>query len=327
MIDFDSGMKDTIAETRIRVVETAFNHITTAIGLFDSYAYSQACFLAITAIEEMGKARTLQLIQFDFDPDHEPKAIDVSGIHHFMREHNIKAIRAAASGLSANHGAVRRHGRHDGANLNLSTGILLFAKSKKWMTVRNSTLYTDVNLKGKHVTWPTGKIGPHYAYYFICMALEIMAEESDAGFGSPIEHLEVEDTVTEFDSAAGFRSAMLSTLAKFQMKYEKEFDPSELGFFTNDSRYDDLRDELRDREVDLDTKKREDLRELLNKQLKDMEEEELTDLPDGIDYDIYKDVIVAEMIDVAQDAPYFTPHQIHPEIEELHKHVRKYLEF
>lgn len=327
MIDFSEDIKSTLAETRIRTTETAYNHVTTAIGLFDSYAYSQACFLAITAIEEMGKARTLQMVQSDIYPKKEPEKIDAKGIQDFLRNHKTKAIRAAASGLSVNHGAVRRHGRHEVANLNLSSGILLLAKSGKWMNIRNSCIYTDTNISGKSVNWPTEEIQAHHAYYFICMSLEIMAEEAEAGLGAVMENFEKEDMIIDFETATSFRTAMLGLLDDFMLKYETQFKPKELEFFTNDPRYDSLRDEIKEREVNLNEERRERLQDIIIDDLEEVEGTEKLDIPEDFDIDTYQASLIPEMVDIAMDTTYFAPDHAHPDLEDLSEHIQQYVEY
>lgn len=327
MREFTNGVRATLSETRVRTTETAYNHVTTAIGLFESYAYSQACFLAITGIEEMGKTRTLQIIQSDVNPEREPEKIDVKGVQDFLNNHRTKTLRAAASGLSANHGAARRHGRHEEADMNLSSGILFLAKAKKWMDIRNACLYTDVNISGKSVNWPTNEITAHHAYYFICMALEILAEESDAGFGAVIENLELEDTVTDFDNAVGFRRAMLDLLSEFMDSYKHEFEPEELQFFVKDPRYDGVREEVRQREVQVEKNKREMLRESIHDDLEDMDGIDENELPAQVSVEEYRDSIITQMVDIAMDVPYFTTREMHPDIEELTEEIYSYIEY
>lgn len=325
MREFDEGIRDTLAETRVRIAETAFNHITTAIGVFESHSYAHSCFLAITAIEEMGKARTLQIVQGDVFESLDPVKVYDGEIRDFLQNHSTKAIRAAASGLVANHGAVRRHGRHDEADLNLSSGILYLGKSGKWMNVRNACLYTDTNISGKSVYWPTDEISAHHAYYFICMALEVLAEESEAGFGSPLEQLSGIDQVTDFESAAGFRRSMLELLYGFMDSYEDQFDSSNLEFFVEDPRQDDLRKEIREQEVRIDDERRERLREQIIEQIDD--DVDTDQLPEGITLEEYREPIIKEMIDTMMNVPYHTEKNLHPEWESLREQVSEYVEF
>lgn len=326
MRDFDDGIRSTIAETRMRVAETAFNHVTTAVGLFESYAYSQATFLAMTAIEEIGKARTLQMIQADIYSDREPQEIDVTGVQNFLNKHNLKALRAAVSGLSVNHGAVRRHGRHEEADINLPTGIQFLAESEKWMEVRNSSIYTDVNIEGKSVSWPTMEVSAHHAYYFITMAFEILAKEAEAGFGNPIENLEQKEKITDFETAAEYRSSMISLLKSFMEKYQAQFEPEELQFFVEDPRLDDLRSKLRQREINLEESERDEIRDLITEFVEEPEEKP-SDLPETFDVESYQDEIIEDMIDMSMDLPYFTSKELHPDLEELSEHIKKYVKY
>jgi len=325
MREFDEGIRKTLAETRVRIGETALNHVTTAIGVFESHSYAHSCFLAITAIEEMGKARTLQIVQGDVFECFEPVKIYDGEIRDFLQNHSTKAIRAAASGLVANHGAVRRHGRHDEADLNLSSGILYLGKSGKWMNVRNACLYTDTNISGKSVYWPTDEISAHHAYYFICMALEVLAEESEAGFGSPLEQLSSVDQVTDFESATGFRRFMLELLYGFMDSYEDQFDSSNLEFFVEDPRQDDLRKEIREQEVRIDDQRRKRLRELVTEEMDDGVDTD--QLPEGATLEEYREPIIKEMVDTMMNAPYHTEENFHPEWNSLRERVNEYVEY
>jgi len=326
MKEFDEGLRKTLAETRVHIGETAFNHVTSAIGVFESHAYAHSCFLAITAIEEMGKARTLQIVQGDAFEHYEPVRIYDGEIHDFLQSHSTKAIRAAASGLAANHGAVRRHGRHEEADLNLSSGILYLGKSNKWMNVRNACLYTDMNISGKSVYWPTDEISAHHAYYFICMALEVLAEESEAGFGSPIEHLGDFDQVTDFESAVGFRRHMLELLYGFMDSYENQFDPSHLEFFVEDPRQDDIREEIREQEVRVDDNRREKLRNMVLTEMDD-DDVDTERLPEGVSLEEFRERIIREMVDTMMDVPYHTGQNFHPEWSSLREKVNEYVEY
>lgn len=325
MREFDEGIRNTLAETRVRIAETAFNHVTTAIGVFESHSYAHSCFLAITAIEEMGKARTLQLVQGDVFESFEPVRIDDGKIRSFLQNHSTKAIRAAASGLVANHGAVRRHGRHGEADLNLSSGILYLGKSGKWMNVRNACLYTDTNISGKSVYWPTDEISAHHAYYFICMALEVLAEEAEAGFGSPLEQLSGVDQVTDFESATGFRRSMLELLYGFMDSFENQFESSNLKFFVEDPREDDLREEIRKQEVRIDDERRKRLKELVTEEL--LNDVDTDQLPQGTTLEEYREPIIKEIVDTMMNAPYHTEENIHPEWDSMRERVSEYVEF
>ena len=330
MREFNEDVKRTLSETRLRVAETGFNHITTAIGLFEDTAFSQACFLAMTGIEEMGKARTLQLVQSDAVVDEEPARIDAKGIERFLREHRLKATRAGASGLSVNHGAVRRHGRHEEADLNLTSGILFLTESNQWMDIRNRCLYSDVDIHSKQVKWPAKRISGDYAYYFICMCLEIMAKESDAGFGSPIEKFESGDGITDFQSASQFEDHILYLLEQFMNMYQDEFEETNLDFFTQHPQYDSDREKVRQNEVSVDDGRRENVEEMFREivsGIDEPDEENKEQLPDSVSYEDYQEEILQYMVDIGMDMPYFTKPGLHPDIRELHSNITEYIEY
>lgn len=330
MREFNEGVKEALSETRLRVAETAFNHVTTAIGLFQSSAFSQACFLAITAIEEMGKARTLQMVQSATAVDEDPARIDAKGIERFLRKHRLKATRAAASGLSVNHGAVRRHGRHEEADLNLTSGIEFLTASEQWMDIRNACVYSDVDLHSKNVEWPAKIISGDHAYYFICMALEIIAKESDAGFGSPIEEFEADGGITDFQNSSEFEDHILVLLSDFMTRYQSEFDETALEFFTKHPQYDDVRKEVRENEVRVEEETRQNIKNTFRETMVDMDEpseESKEKLPENVSYDEFQDSILEYMTDIGMDLPYFTEPGMHPNIRELNEKVKQYIEY
>lgn len=79
--------------------------------------------------------------------------------------------------LFLNKEADKRHGTHPISGVQRTSGIILLVHSKNWMKLRNSCLYTDVNLNTKTVNDPLS-IGREHAYYFICMAFEGLIEQS-----------------------------------------------------------------------------------------------------------------------------------------------------
>ena len=323
---FDSGIRSTLAKTRIKTAENARSKVDNAKSMLEDDEYTDACFLAITAIEEMGKTRTLQMVQGDIYPDLEIERIDDSGLQSFLRSHDTKAVRAAASGLAANHGAVRRHGRHEEADLNLSSGILLLAKIN-WMELRNSCLYTDVNISGKNLQVPVEEITFHHAYYFICMAYEILAEESEAGFGSPIEATETDLSIMDYSKATDFGNDMILDLLEFSLEHQEEFEPENLEFFVADPRWEDIREDIRDEEVRVDLKDRKEARKLVEDEMVDPAEVDESKLPDDVPLELHQEMIIREMVDRLTDAPYKAGKNEHPELEELRNQVSEYIEF
>ncbi|MDZ7745153.1 MAG: hypothetical protein U5K28_00980 [Halobacteriales archaeon] len=160
------------------------------------------------------------------------------------------------------------------------------------------------------------------------MAFEILIEESDAGFGSAIEEFEGESTVTEFETPADFETAILSMLEEFRGKYEQEFDPSQLDFFVPNidrDHYEEpwkILEEIRQNEVKVDNEKRETLRQVAEEGLEKPEEEKLEELPEGMEYEEYKDYWLEYGLDAAIDTPYFTRDNMHPELRKLYEEVR-----
>jgi len=180
-----SAYGETVRLARKRTITNAWKLLQTAVELFEQENYPHSCFLAMTAIEEVGKLILLSLIQ-TVEILEPAAAINSKPFNKSIRDHIKKSILAAAHSLYINAGADRRHGIHPISRMHRTSGVILLARSNQWMNIRNSCLYIDVNLDSKSVFSPD-IISREYAYYFICMGFEVIAENAEAGFGSVLE--------------------------------------------------------------------------------------------------------------------------------------------
>ena len=187
-----SEQRQTIKIAREMTLNNAWQLLQNAVHLFEKKQYAVACFLAMTAIEESGKLFVLQLVQGDllkiihgytYVPQPDPQQLQ-----HFLRNHLDKAIQAAAVSLYINTGADRRHGTNPKSGVHRTSGIILLARSGRWMDIRNACIYTDLDVTMNLASSPREVITSEHAYYFICMAFEILAEQSTSGFGNSFEN-------------------------------------------------------------------------------------------------------------------------------------------
>lgn len=183
---------EAIRIAREKTLSNAWQLLQNAVHLFETKQYALSCFSAMTAIEESGKLFVLQIIQGDsmkilYEGIRVPPEPNISALQRFLRNHVEKAIQAAAMSLYINEGADRRHGINSESGMHRTSGVILLARSGKWMEVRNACLYTDLNLIDDVALAPKDVITPEHAYYFICMAFEVVAEQSSSGFGNSFE--------------------------------------------------------------------------------------------------------------------------------------------
>lgn len=227
MVEYTEGVQDTIVRARMAIIENGYDHISTAVTLFKEEHYASACFSAMTAIEEGGKLRLLGFLNNVLPEPDDSVDIDSGELRSILGDHTGKALHAAGAALCVNSGADRRHGTHPDNELDLKYGILLLARAgNRWMSIRNGSLYTDVNIHSQQLKSPNDRIDVHYAYYFICMAYEVIAELAEFGLGSALEGRDP-------TQSHKFLQACLDELGDFTEQYGDEFAPRELGFFTD----------------------------------------------------------------------------------------------
>ncbi len=189
--------RSTIRLARMKTIDNAWHLLQTAIDLFEREHYPPACFLGMTTIEEAGKLPIFQLMQGDalrvlgVGPDHLslPSGKD---LRKFTRSHLDKALQAAAWSLYINAGADRRHGIHPTSQMHRTSGVILLARSGLWMVIRNGCMYSEIDLASDLARAPSDLITREHAYYFICMAFEVLAEQATSGLGNSFESTDEE---------------------------------------------------------------------------------------------------------------------------------------
>ena len=249
---------DAIRLVRRKTINNAWQLLQNAVKLFVTKQYPLACFIAMTTIEEVGKLFILQIIQGDLLKIVEENVKQVpepdSGkLRHFLRNHLEKAIQAAAVSLYVNVGADKRHGIHPKSGLHRTSGVILLARSGRWMNIRNACLYSDLDLSANLASCPEDAITPEHAYYFICMAFEIIAEQSSSGFGNSFESSDPETLRFWKELASGLKDFVeegpgdidvLKLIKQAVKNYSSIIDTEKIGEsmqFTQD-RLNDLRD-------------------------------------------------------------------------------------
>jgi len=154
-------------------LDTARDHLDAARALYDKGRYPQACFLAMTAIEELGKALILQ------HADAEGEQPDPSE----LRDHGSKAILGAVAPLILNDEARARHGTNPITGLPRIEAVRYVAEGGAWMALRNACLYVDdCNPSATTLAQPADEITREHAYLMIVAALEIFARIKAPGF-------------------------------------------------------------------------------------------------------------------------------------------------
>lgn len=234
MMKLTPEISEIIRLARQKTITNAWELLQTAVGLFENNQYSTACFLSMTSIEEIGKLFILQLAQGDifrglsklgFEEDL-PKELDSKKLDKFLKNHLGKAVQAAATSLYINSGAVRRHGVDSQSKMIRTSGVVLLARSGRWMIVRNNCLYTDIDFEIKKTMSPTEYVSREHSYYFICMGFEVLAEQAEAGLGSILEDQKVTSSIQ-------FWQDRLQELEGFIERYSSTVDLDKLDFLAN----------------------------------------------------------------------------------------------
>jgi len=209
--------------------DTARSHITAAKTLYDHGMHPQACFLAMTAIEETGKALLYQC------PDAEENMEPLSAV----RDHDMKAIFGAVAPLILNEEAKRRHGRNLVTGLDRIEAVRLLAEGGEWMPLRNACLYVDCKPDAKALQTPVETITREHAYLMLVAALEVYAHAHAPGFtyrDIPMD-AELDDTK---------QRSVLAELQEFQERERGKVDLDRLNFISSAERVQQLRQTVRD---------------------------------------------------------------------------------
>lgn len=152
-------------DARKKIFENANNILNESLQLYRAGFYQRAVFLAMTCMEECGKLWFVRSESLD------PTSIEMSQFDQVLHDHTGKVFNLAM-GFFINATADRRQGKHPVSKMYITSGIMLLARSKKWMKWRNSCLYVDVSVKKKSCKTPVDMIGKPEACYFIRMAFE-----------------------------------------------------------------------------------------------------------------------------------------------------------
>jgi len=212
--------------TREKIISNAWQLLKNSIKLYEQKEYPIATFLAMSAIEEIGKLLILPLPPFEGNGLEPVYEFDAKKNRKIIRDHLAKAILAAGSSLCINAGADRRHGIHPESKILRSSGVILLARSGRWMKIRNSCLYTDGIFTPDKISSPSDSIFCEHAYYFICMGFEILAEQAEMGYGFSVEN---DNTPKGIE----FWKARLNDLEKFMERWSDTINLDRLDFLAN----------------------------------------------------------------------------------------------
>lgn len=231
MVKLTPTVRKTLRLAREKTITNAWQLLETAVQLFEQEQYATACFLAMTGIEEVGKLFVLRLVQGDTlevcgGQLECPPELDTKQLDSFLRRHLDKALQAAAWSLYINAGADRRHGVHPVSGIHRTSGVVLLARSGRWMSIRNGCLYTDVDFASNSALSPSDLITREHAYYFICMGFKVLAEQAESGLGSDFEG---RDGTRSFQ----FWQDRLGDLERFMKRWSTTVDVDRLYLLAN----------------------------------------------------------------------------------------------
>lgn len=225
---------NTIRIARQNTIFNSWELIQTAIDLYEKKNYAIACFLSMTAIEELGKPFKLLMVEGNQTEKLNElgysvkniEELDFSDLYKFFKNHLDKAVQAAATSLFINSSADRRYGIDPKSKMTRTSGVVLLARSGRWMEIRNNCLYTDVNFSSGSIITPTEAIRPEHAYYFICMSLEILAAQAVVGLGSIFEEM-------NNDIGVQFWQDRIKDLESFMSHWSNSINLGKLDFLAN----------------------------------------------------------------------------------------------
>jgi len=170
--------KESLRIGEYKSFDTARSHIDAAKLLYSHKKWPQSCFLAITALEEIGKGLCLQAISagkekvlgLDFS-----KCFNKKEFHDALQgkgAHGRKALVGTFTPLILNDAARKRHGKHPETLIDRIEGVVLLARAGEWGSLRNSCLYTEVKTNTGTADYPEENISREHAYLLIVAALE-----------------------------------------------------------------------------------------------------------------------------------------------------------
>ena len=173
--------KESLRIGEYKSFDTARSHLDAAKLLYTHQKWPQSCFMAITAIEEIGKGLGLQAVSagkenvlgLDFQNGFKPK--DFQQAIRGFGAHGRKALVGTIAPLILNEAARERHGKHPKSMIDRIEGVVLLAQAGEWQKIRNICLYTEVNPNLGTADCPENKISREHAYLMIVAALEAYA--------------------------------------------------------------------------------------------------------------------------------------------------------
>lgn len=232
-------LKSVIRQSRHKILDNCLSLLGESLQFFENDRYPRACFLAMTAIEEAGKLAVLRFVahkRLELLGVRDPSIIEGVKIVQYLRDHESKAREAAAWSLYINAGADRRHGIHPRSGMHRTSGVILLVRSGRWLKLRNACLYVDLDVAEPATTSPIDTVCKPHAYYMICMAHEIIAEQADAA----IEEQVGGDMAPWLD----FEQARIKELRAFMERYASSVAVDDLNFLAEPDR---LREEAAQR--------------------------------------------------------------------------------
>lgn len=170
-------------EAERAALDTARAHIDSAKLLYEKDRWPQACLLALTAIEMIGKALLFQRVWTSYadrerDPEKHRDALGDLG----AKGHQVKAEQGAVAALIFNEEAKMRHGRSEATGLPRIDAVRYIAAADgEWMRLRNRCSYVDLDDAG--LRSPLATITQEHAYLMIVGALESLAQTLAPFFG------------------------------------------------------------------------------------------------------------------------------------------------
>ena len=220
MTTLSPQQKETLRIAEYKARDTVRSHIDAARRLYDNGFWPQSCFLAMTAIEEIGKSLAFQLAS----------AREDASVLRELRDHLTKALFGAVTTLILNDGARARHGRHPVTGIDRVEAIRLLGEAPgEWMSLRNGCLYVDLNPDAHAVTAPCERITREHAYLMIVVALEAYAEIHAPGF--TYHHVSVDQLP---DGAR--QQKVVAEIEDFRAREAGHMDVDRLDFLANPDR-------------------------------------------------------------------------------------------
>jgi AbiV family abortive infection protein len=209
-------------------LDTARSHLNAARVLYDQGRWSQACFLAMTAIEELGKAMLLQRADAEGElPDRRE-----------LRDHDPKAVFGTVPALIFNDDARERHGTNPVTQLPRIEAVRYVAEGGAWMKMRNACLYVDCNASIRTVATPAEEITREHAYLMFVGALETLATILSPAFTYRAISMDADLDYTK-------EREVLTELAEFQNREQVKVDLDRLDIVASPERVEQLRRAVR----------------------------------------------------------------------------------